>query len=145
MSQYYCHECGVKLGIIPGNIKDFNPTGNEYQLEKFYKHTVPPVNTEVISVFDMNDENKRYKGYLINTMASGCVEIDDRDRINVVWVAGETTGWEYRDAMFNCEDDAVKVVLHDNEARIHGFPTGSASLASQTCISCGKNIIQPYE
>ncbi len=141
MSKYFCHKCAVEIGIIPGNIDDFNPTGNDYQLEKFYKHTVPSTNPGIISVFDLSNENKGYKGYVLNTLASGCVEIDNKDRLNVVWIAGKTTGWTYRDGNFQCNDDAVKVVYHDNETKLHGFPTGSALLSSQKCINCGEDIV----
>lgn len=35
----------------------------------------------------------------------------------------------------------VKVVLHDDEIRIHGFPTGSARISPKTCMNCGDEII----
>lgn len=140
MSRYYCHKCSIEQGIIPGNVEEFNPTGSTYQLEKFIKHTIPPTVSGNISVFDIT-EHKKYKDYIVNTLASGSVEIDDHGRTNIVWFAGQTTGWEYKDGEFQCEDDAVKVVLHDDEIRIHGFPTGSARISPKTCMNCGDEIV----
>ena len=37
MAEYYCHKCGAKIGKLNNEIVDFNPSGNEYQLDKYYK------------------------------------------------------------------------------------------------------------
>jgi len=143
MPKYYCHKCGVEIGILNGNINDFNPTGNDYQMDKFFKHTIPPtINPRLITVFDLS-QNKSYKSYIVNTLASGCIEIEDEGEINIVWLAGKTTGWKYIDCVFQCDVDAVKVVLHNNNVNIHAYPTGSVSLSSQTCVCCGANIARP--
>ena len=139
MNIYYCHECSVLLGILPGKIDDFNPTGSIKQLEKYYKHTVPSNDRGINSIFDLTD-NKKYKDYLINTLVSGSVEIDEKDNTNVVWIAGRKTGFTLKNGKFYCKDDSVKVVYHDDKIRIHGFPTGSAKISEGFCLMCGGKI-----
>jgi len=139
MCKYFCHKCSITNGIIPGKLDDFNPTGSTYQLEKFVKHTLPPTASGTISVFNQ-DENKKFKDYLVNTLVSGSLEIDKKGRTNIVWIAGENTGFKYQDGEFQCNTDAVKVVLHNDELKIHGYPTGSAELTTKICEICGDKI-----
>ena len=37
MSEYYFHKCSIDKGELNNQIKDFNPSGTEYQLKKYYK------------------------------------------------------------------------------------------------------------
>ena len=136
MIEYYCHKCSVELGFIPGEKIDYKPTGSTYQFDKYYKHTVPSKNSKITSIF--NDE-KKYKSYLINTLASGGIIMSDGS-IAVVWIAGEKTGFTIADGKFQCNCDSVKVVLHDDELEIHGYPTGSAKISTETCLRCGNPI-----
>jgi len=140
MAEYYCHECSIKRGFLNNEIRDFNPTGSTYQLEKFYKHTVPPKCSGTISVFDM-PENQRYKDYIVNTLASGCVEFDDQGRKNVIWVAGRTQGYIFKDGVIQGDADGVKEVLTEDSEKIHAFPTGSAQLSKEKCVDCGRDIV----
>ena len=139
MSEYYCHECAIKRGMLNNEIGDFNPTGTQYQLEKFYKHTVPTKHSDMVSFFDMSD-NKKYKDYFLNTLASGSVEIDDKGRKNIVWVAEKEQGYRFTDGKIT-GDDGVKVVLADDPEKIHAYPTGSADLSTKKCEICEKDII----
>jgi len=83
----------------------------------------------------------KYKDYIINTVASGCVEIDDRGRIDILWVAGKKTGFTFKNLIIQYPDDAVKVVHHDNVTKIHPYPTGSQSWIMQKCELCGKPVV----
>jgi hypothetical protein len=113
-------------------------TGTQYQLEKFIKHTAPSTSYPWNSVFT-GPGSESYRNYVVTAVASGCVQIDG-NRTNVVWVASETTGITYRNGSFVAPADAVKVVFHDDEFKIHGFPIGSAAFGSATCIACGKPV-----
>ena len=132
MNAYFCHKCATKRGILSGDIEVFNPTGNTYQIGKYFKHYTKPNGASLISVFDKSG-NEKYKDYIINTLASGCVEQNIFGRINVVWVADKKTGYMYKDGHLQGEADAVKVVLHSDSQKIHAFPTGSANLSNKKC------------
>lgn len=140
MSDYLCHECAIKKRILNNEIGDFDPSGTKYQLDKFYKHTVPPKCLDTVSIFDIS-ENKKYKKYIVNTLASGCVEFDDQGRKNIVWIAGETQGYMFKNAVLQGDIDGVKVVLPDDPEKMHAFPTGSADLSTKKCMICGRKII----
>lgn len=122
------------------NEVDFNPSGTTYQLEKFYKHTVPPVSLKTISIFEMSN-NKKYKEYFVNTLASGCLELDDGGRENIIWVAGKKQGYLFKNGVLQGDVDGVKIVLPYDPNKIHAFPAGSSSLKTITCINCGQKII----
>ena len=140
MNTYFCHKCGTKRGIFSGNINVFNPTGNIYQFEKYLKHYNIPNISGIISIFNKTG-NEKYRDYIVNTLASGCVEEDIFGRINIVWIAGKRTGFMYKDGQLLGDTDAVKVVLHTDSKKIHAFPTGSASLSKEKCLMCGNDII----
>jgi len=140
MSDYYCHNCGIELGIIQPLDPATNLTGSVVTLQKFYKHTVTPSSGSIISVFDQpNYEN--YKNYIINTAASGSVERDDQGRINIVWSAGHQTGYTYDNGVLQGPADGVKLVLHTDSDKIHAYPTGSVGFINRLCAKCGKSII----
>jgi len=82
MSEYYCHGCAVKNGLVKPTITA-SLTGSAYQLEKFIKHTAPTENYAINSVFDTADYGK-YRDYTISGALSGCVEIDNEGRSNIL-------------------------------------------------------------
>ncbi len=139
MSDYYCHNCGIELKLIQPVDPTTNLTGSVVTLDKYYKHTVPPVSGSVISVFDQPDYDY-HKNYIINTSASGSVERDGQGRINIIWSAGSQTGFTYLGGVLQGPTDGVKVVLHTDSSRIHAFPTGSAGFINRLCANCGKSI-----
>jgi len=110
-------------------------------LEKFYKHTVPPTCSGLISIFD-EPSYENYKNYILYTVASGCIEVDDMGRENIIWTAGKKTGFTFKDGVLQCPTDAIKVVLNTTDQKIHAFPVGSQSLGTETCAICGKPIIK---
>ncbi len=140
MSDYYCHACAGIFGWM--NVQ--NPddlTGTEYQVDKFIKHTVPSSNySGAVSIFQ--DPNlSTYATYVGNTAGSGCLEIDDLGRKNIIWVAGSTTGFTFENGIFRRPDDAVKVVLYEDQFRIHAYPTNSDFVDTKRCRNCGKLIV----
>jgi hypothetical protein len=114
-------------------------SGTEYQLQKFIKHTTPTGIDSVNSVF-ADPSFATYSGYVVATVASGCVQIDDGGRSNVLWAAGEEVGCTYRSGVFSTTASGVKVVLHHDEFRIHAFPAGASELGAQACRRCGRQV-----
>lgn len=141
MSTYYCHSCAIRLRYLQPLTPETNLTGSVYSLRKYFKHTVPPASERVISVFDEPDYDT-YKNYVVTTLASGSVEIDSYGRVNVLWIAGKTTGFTFINGVLQGPTDAVKVVLHTDPESIHAFPTGSVEFVAETCPECGNPIVR---
>jgi len=139
VSEYYCHECGVQLGLLQPFDPITNVTGSVYTLQEYHKHTLPPSSPKLISIFDKPDYDN-YKNYIVDTSASGSVERDDQGRINIVWAAGHQTGFTYLNGNLLGPTDGVKLVLHTSTGSIHAYPTGSVGLISRLCANCGKSI-----
>lgn len=137
MSDYYCYPFAVKHGIIKPS-SPTNLTGQAYQLEKFIKHTAPTGSYSINSVFD-NPAYSNYKNYIVNGLLSGCAEIDDKNRLNLIWYAGERVGLTHSGS-FVTPASGVKIVFHDNQTKIHQFPCNPP--IAKTCKICGRII--PY-
>lgn len=141
MNQYYCHECALLLGKYTPLANDtLNFTSSYYQLEKFIKHTIPINDEGIVSVFD-NPEYEQYKQFIVTTSASGSVEIDNFGRSNIIWFAGYDVGITYENGLFQTTTNTIKVVLHDNELKIHSFPVESFNYETKKCEHCGKIIL----
>lgn len=140
MVQYFCIDCAIQLGhlrpAMPAAL-----TGTDYQLEKYIKHTAPTTSYNFNTVFT-SPGSETYHKYVVTTVSSGHVQIDDRGRKNVVWVGSEQTGLTYCNGLFVGPTNAVKVVYHDNDQKIHGFPINSSELKAAKCTNCGRFI--PY-
>jgi hypothetical protein len=117
-----------------------NLTGTQYQLDKFIKHTMPTNLSGLVSVFDQSPYEK-YKGYTVSGSLSGSVEKDDKGRTNIVWYAGKNIGVTFDNGRFLADADTVKVVLIDNEVRVHSFPVDSFKLEKKKCANCGADIL----
>jgi hypothetical protein len=114
-------------------------TGTQYQLEKYLKHTAPTTTYDFNTVFTA-PSSYTYNDFIVSTVSSGHVEIDDRNRLNLVLVASAQTGIALQTGKFVGPTEAVKVVLHDNAAKIHGFPISLASLMVGCCKACSRAI-----
>ncbi len=139
MAVCYCHQCAAALGHLRQPSKD-GLIGSTYQLEKYLKHTVPDPKYPVQSVF-ASPSTQAYSSYVIETMAAGSLEIDDRSRKNVIWAAGEQTGFLFRNGNLVQPQDSVKVVLSTSTGEIHAFPAKSTSFTDSTCARCGAPIV----
>jgi len=141
MEDYYCHKCSVELGHLnSGSSEHINFTGTTYQLDKFLKHTLPPLQNGLISVF--NDPCYcAYSSYTVNALASGSTQFDQYHRKNVIWYASKDVGITFEDTIPRFPTDVVKVVLSHNENLIHAFPVDSSSIITRTCNKCGINIL----
>ncbi|HEV8718632.1 MAG TPA: hypothetical protein VGX03_38170 [Candidatus Binatia bacterium] len=115
--------------------------GTSYQLEKFIKHhTTPTWVTGVNSLFS-DPATTTYVNYVTTTLASGSVAVDDSGNPSFVWYAGKTVGWTYKNNVFSCPSDAVKVVLPYKKIRIHAYPVPVGDYAAVRCVKCGKPIL----
>lgn len=138
MKKYFCHECAISNSLVT----PVNPailTETEYQLCKIIKHTAPLKSYQLNSVFD-DPTIKVYREYMVNTSASGYLEIDDLGRKNLIWFAGSRAGAEYRNDVFVAPDDGIKLVCPENEAKAHAFPIAGSPHLCITCASCGKAL-----
>lgn len=141
MPKYYCHECSIKLKLLNDKYPITNFTGSSEQLEKFIKHTSPTQSYDINSIF--NDKSyDNYRDYIVNTLASGSVEIDNQNRKNIIYCAGKNIGFTNISGSIQIPTDAVKVVLYQNDYKVHSYPTGSAGFVNVLCDNCGKNIIK---
>jgi hypothetical protein len=138
MSKYTCIDCAINQNsynpAIPKNL-----TGTQYQLEKYLKHTAPASLYSFNSVF-IDPSMAAYRNYIVSAVSSGYVEVDNHHKLNIVWVASKDVGITYQNSFFYCSNDAVKVVFHDNEYKIHAFSIPSSGLAARHCMVCGKPI-----
>jgi hypothetical protein len=99
------------------------------------KHIVPDPLLPVVSVFE-STHAERYEQYVVDTAASGLVEIDGAGRRNLVWLAGHRVGFRYEQGTLVGPQDAVKVVLSSDPGKIHAFPVSAAALTTVLCARC---------
>ncbi len=121
MSIYYCHECAAQNGMLRPPPKGENLTDNSYKLDKYLKHTVPNSYRNYKTVFT-GVSSESYQNYIVTAVSSGHVQIDDKNRINIVWVGSESTGIGLQGGRFIGDMSAVKVVCHSDTNKIHGYP-----------------------
>jgi hypothetical protein len=73
--------------------------------------------------------------------ASGCLQIDDQGRKNLLFFAGKETGLQFQSGAFvsggSCS--GVIVVCSEDAAKIHAFPSNMPA-ESQVCAICGKPV-----
>ncbi len=137
----YCFHCAGILGLlnpdIPGNL-----FSTDQQLEKFIKHTTPPALLPGLHSVFTDPSTVAYKDYIVSTVSSGYVEVDNLERTNICWVGSSHSGTTYRNGLFYLPTNSVKVVLHDNRYKIHAFPISTEGLQGNLCDMCGNPIIQ---
>ena len=137
MPRYYCYECARLNGLIsPVDPSTFGDP--DYQLEKFVKHTAPTGVYPLNSIFH-DPTWTSYKNYMVTTSASGCLEVDDNNRKNLIYFAGEETGLKYINGVFTALCSGVKLVCSENVGRVHGFPIDFHP-ESKNCALCGRCV-----
>lgn len=120
---------------------DQNFTASLYQRQKHQKHTVEDERHGIQGVFAHADYDK-YRHYIINTHASGAVEVRGHSK-SFVWFAGEHTGVTFVHGVPTAQCDGVKLVLADNALKIHPYPTGS-SFVAERCTVCDRPVATQY-
>ena len=71
------------------------------------------------------------------------MQIDGKNRVNIVWVGSESTGIGLQGSKFIGDMSAVKVVCHSDTNKIHGYPIQVSELNTAICVQCGRPI--PYK
>jgi hypothetical protein len=115
--------------------------GTQYQLEKYVKHTVPDPRYNVQSVFN-STSTQVYATYVVESMAAGSVEVDHRGRNNVIWYAGQPTGFLYERGKIKLPEDGVKIVLTTSTGQVHAYPVVSQPVQSATCADCRRPVLR---
>ncbi|MDH5179489.1 MAG: hypothetical protein OEZ39_05550 [Gammaproteobacteria bacterium] len=141
MSIYYCHECAAQIGMLGSPPIGDDLADNSYKLEKYLKHTIPNSYANYKTVFT-GVTSKSYQNYIVTAVSSGHVQIDDSNRINIVWVGSDSTGIALEAGKYIGEMSAVKVVCYSDTNKIHGYPIKVSELNAASCAQCGKPI--PY-
>lgn len=137
----YCHQCSVSLGLL-ANVYTSEPLGTEYQLAKFMKHTVPREHYEAVSIFDSTSTG-RYERHIVDASASGAVEIDDAGRRNIIWLAGERTGFRWEKGVLQGPQEGVKVVFSSESEKIHAFPIDVSALKTDNApVAAGRSQLE---
>src|ERR1022692_1060757 len=142
MSTYYCRSCAIASGYIDRSLLPcVNLTGDPlgYQLDKYLKHTQTGYYSGgTVSLFS-NPDYESYKTCVVGATISGCLEIDDSGRKNLVYWAGREIGCYYDplSGVVKYPESGVRVVLYQNEAKIHGFTCNPTGMLVATCACCG--------
>lgn len=131
MKTYYCHPCAVHLGHL-SNVFTSDPLQSTYQLDKFAKHTLLASDA---SVFNSTSTGP-YGDYIVNAGASGVVEFDEKNRRNIILLAGKPTGFDYRVGQLIGPVNGVKVVLSSDDKLVHAFPVSVTGLTTTRCARC---------
>ena len=111
-----------------------------YQLDKYIKHTIPSSCSGLKSIFT-DPSTVTYRDHIVSAVSSGYVEVDSFNRTNICWVGSDTNGATYRDGRFYLPTNSVRVVLHDNEFKIHAFPYSVSGTIANRCANCGKPVL----
>jgi hypothetical protein len=140
MKKYFCHRCSAARKYLEA-IRSDSLLQSPYQLGNYMKHTVPNAKSDVLSVFS-STSTSAFESYVINSKTAGSVEIDERGRANIIWVAGKDIGLKYVRGQVVGPEDAVKVVLSTSTGRIHAYPQSSKQFLPEVCADCGKWAIR---
>jgi hypothetical protein len=128
----YCRLCAGRLGHLT-DVFIGAPVLSTYQLGKFLKHTAAGGDASVFS----STSTGPYGDYIVSAAASGLVEVDDKGRRNFIFIAGQPTGFDYRNGTLIGPTEAVKVVLSSDDKRVHAFPISVGNLTTRRCSGCG--------
>ena len=140
MSTYYCRSCAIANGFIDRSLlPTINATGSPYQLDKFLKHTQTGYYAKgAVSLFS-DPSYDTYQGYIISASLSGCLEIDDKNRRNLVLWAGKQIGVYYDPVTGGVvyPESGVRVALHHDTGSFHAFSCNPTGFISSSCAICG--------
>ena len=142
MPVYYCHECARASGLINPVLptSGLAPTSG-YPLQKFLEHTVSGMTGKLKSIFN-NGNWTAYQGFIVDAVNSGCLEVDDWNRKNLIVLADKETGVTLQSGNVVASCSGVKVVLSEVSGHIHAFPF-NVMAQSQVCATCGRCIPPP--
>jgi hypothetical protein len=78
---------------------------------------------------------------VVNSAASGAVQIDEAGRRNIIWYAGKVVGAAFKSGVPQVPTDTVKLVLSSETAKIHAFSMSPTEVRARTCVRCGQPIL----
>lgn len=137
MPTYYCYEC-ARLHEYVTPVDPAALPATQYQLDKYVKHTAPTGVYPTNSVF--NDPSwSGYRSHMVAAAASGCLQIDDQGRKNLIYFAGKETGLRYDNGVFTAPCSGVALVCGENSGRFHAFPS-EFHPESRKCSCCGQPV-----
>jgi hypothetical protein len=139
MPVYYCHECARASGLVNPVLpmSGLAPTSG-YTLQKFLEHTVSGMTGKLKSIF-ADRSWAAYQDFMVDAVNSGCLEVDDQNRKNLIVFAGKETGVTFHSGKFVASCSSVKVVLSESSGQIHAFPSNVIA-ESQVCVACGRRV-----
>lgn len=142
MSNYFCHECAISSGKInpfdPSSLSLTGSTTASYQFGKFVKHTIFKW-TGFVSIF-INPTYAKYKDHVVSGSLSGFLEIDDKNRKNMIYYVGSDIGFTFNNGSLILPNDATKIVYPENPFKIHAFPISITTVFNNKCENCGRYI-----
>jgi hypothetical protein len=140
MPQYWCHDC-MSSGSLITPASPTSLSGGSYMLSKYMKHTAPAPDPKERKQSIFNDRTyQAYEKYVVNTAASGFLEINDSGQKNVIWLAGSTLGIYYENGNYVAPTDGVKLVFPENDTRLHAFSISASPGQVVYCATCGRSI-----
>jgi hypothetical protein len=136
---YLCNKCARSLGRLR-LAAPVALTVTSYQLGKYWKHTIPASKAAYNTVFTL-PASSTYRDSLVETVAFGHLQIDDRGRQNLILLTPrQQTGIALQGGHVLGPTDGVKVVRPHNDSLIHAFPMCSSELLFPKCAACGKAL-----
>jgi hypothetical protein len=138
-SAYYCHSCAAAAGMLPPLPPNFVPSS--YQLDKEKKHNTVSSVQGWLGVFNLT-ASETYWDYIVNPLASGCVEVDAWERRNIILVGSRTPHVTYFNGAYVGPADAVKLVCAQDSSTAHPFAIATSALTVGSCTVCGVRV--PY-
>lgn len=140
MPTYWCHNCMVSASLV-SVASPLSLTSGSYMVGKYMKHTAPSPNPAYKKRSIFNDPTyQAYETYIVNTAASGFLELDDAGHKNVIWLAGSTIGVYYESGSYIAPTDGVKLVFPENDQKLHAFSISSSTNKVVLCSVCGRPI-----
>jgi len=137
MSSYFCHDCAVANGFLRPPSKGDSLTDNVYKLDKYIKHTIPRSSSSYKTIVT-GIASESYQNLVLTTVASGHVQVDGHNRVNIVWIGSESTGIGLQGGRFVGDVGAFKVVCHSDSNKIHGFAIAVTELTSASVFGAAE-------
>jgi hypothetical protein len=140
MAGNLCWICAESEGFLT-RIDSGSVLATTYQLDKFIKHTQPKWVVSGINSLFTDPSTGAYANYVVTSLVSGSVALDQYMQPTFIWYAGGTIGATYVDGVYQFPNDAVKVVLPFNDQKIHAYSVSSTGYNARKCSRCGTSIL----
>jgi hypothetical protein len=141
MKKYICCGCADKLNLKT-SARTSDPLQSQYQVDKWYKHTIPSTSIGYQTLFDSRSSDY-YAGVIYDAVDLGFVEDDDQSRLNILYCpsTGSRIGRAFARGQDLGPQDMVRVVKWSEEAGIHAMLDGSSDFSAARCSRCGGPVL----